>query len=161
MICGLPCYKFTSSIVLLMIDWVLADLLPVFLTILFIFLLISHVLCQRQKISRHLIQQQTWQHTRKMFLQLLPLAFTFLVFNMPLIIVGILATFDAWFYTTPYFLTYSLSYCQSLCMPFAVLSRQSVIKNRLIHFFRRRHLNQTAPTTMAVPRIRLAVVEQT
>lgn len=102
-------------------DWSLADVLPVFLTILFIVMLILHVLYQRRKISKHLIQRETWKRTRKMFLQLLPIALIFLAFNMLLSIVGLLAISYPWFNTVPYFYANSLSYCLPMCMPFAAL----------------------------------------
>ena len=149
--CGYPCYKIASSPTVVMMDWFIANLLPVALTLFFILLLISHVLYQRQKISRHLIQQQTWHRTRKMFHQLLPIAFIFLVFNMPLIVVGMLATSDSWLYTTPYFYANSLSYCQSLFMPFAILSRQNTIRKQLANWLRLRRVNRTAPMTTAAP----------
>jgi hypothetical protein len=109
-VCGFPCYKTVGSVIVQNTDWTLADLLPVFLAILFIFILISHVLYQKHKISRRLMRQETWMRTRKMFLQLLPIVFIFLVFNMPLITVGLLAISNPWYNTTPYFYVWSLSY---------------------------------------------------
>lgn len=147
--CGFPCYKVASSPSVLITDWFIADLLPVFLTIFFIFLLISHVLYQRHKISRHLIQRQTWQRTRKMFHQLVPIAFIFLIFNMPLIIIGVLGASNSWFYKTPYFYVKSFSYCQSFCMPFAVLLRQKIIRKRVANLLKFRRPNRTAPTRSA------------
>ena len=147
-VCGFPCYKIVGSPAIINMDWSLADLLPVFLTILFIVMLILHVLYQRRKISKHLIQRETWKRTRKMFLQLLPIALIFLVFNMPLIIVGLLAISYPWFNTVPYFYANSLSYCLPMCMPFAVLSAQKTMRMQLFAWLRRRKLNQLAPATL-------------
>jgi len=152
MVCGFPCYKNVGSVMILNTDWALADLLPVFLTILFILILISHVLYQRHKISRRLVRQDTWKRTRKMFFQLVPIAFIFLVFNMPLIIVGLLAISNPWYNTTPYFYVNSLSYGLSLCMPFAVLSKQTAIQRRLSTLLRLRRFNQIVPIiTIGLP----------
>lgn len=147
-VCGFPCYKIVATPTIITIDWTIADLLPVFLTILFILILICHVLYQRHKINKHLIQRETWKRTRKMFFQLVPIAFIFLIFNMPLIIVGLLAISNPWYNTIPYFYVNSLSYCLSLTMPFAVLSKQTQIRNRLSTFLRLRRLNRIVPNTM-------------
>jgi hypothetical protein len=155
MVCGFPCYKIVGSVMVQNTDWALADLLPVFLAILFIFTLISHVLYQRHKISRHVVQQDTWKRTRKMFLQLLPIALIFLIFNMPLIIVGLLAISNPWYDTIPYFYVNSLSYCLALCMPFAILSKQTIIKRRISTLLRLRRFNQTRPATMNTMPMRL------
>jgi hypothetical protein len=154
-VCGFPCYKTVGSVTVQNTDWTLADLLPVFLTILVISILIIHVLYQKHKISRHLMRQETWKRTRKMFLQLLPITFIFLVFNMPLIIVGLLAISNPWYNTTPYFYVNSLSYCLSLFMPFAVLSRQITIRKRLSNLLSLRRPNQIAPTTTTALPMRL------
>ncbi len=155
-LCGFPCYKSAGSVTIQNIDWAVADLLPVFLTILFIFILISHVLYQRHKVSRRLMHQQTWKRTRKMFSQLLPITFIFLIFNMPLIIVGLLSISHQWYNMTLYCYADFLSYCLPLFMPFAVLSRQTVIQKRLATLLRLRQLNRTAPaiTTALEMRVR-------
>ncbi|CAF4272979.1 unnamed protein product, partial [Adineta steineri] len=154
-LCGFPCYKTVGSVTIQNTDWAIADLLPLFLSILFIFILFSHVFYQRHRVSKHLTQQNIWNRTRKMFLQLLPITIIFLIFNMPLIIVGLLAISNPWYNTTPYFYVNSLSYCLSLCMPFAVLSRQSVIQKRLATLLRLRRLNRTRPTNISVMPLRL------
>jgi hypothetical protein len=158
-LCGFPCYKNVGSETIQNIDWALADLLPVFLTILFIFILISHVLYQRHKVSRRLMQQQTWKRTHKMFLQLLPITFIFLIFSMPLIIVGLLSISNQWYNEMLYFYADFLSYCLSLFMPFAVLSRQMVIRKRLSILLRLRHLNRAAPATTAAFQMRLRTIQ--
>ncbi len=160
-VCGFPCYKTVGSVMVQNTDWALADLLPVFLTICFIFMLISHVLYQKQKINKHLVQRDTWKRTRKMFLQLLPITFIFLLFNMPLIIVGLLAISNPWYDTTPYFYANYLTYCLSLFMPFAVLSKQTAIKKRLFTLLRLRQFNRTAPTAITALPMRLANTQAT
>jgi hypothetical protein len=157
--CGFSCYQTVGSVTIQNIDWALSGLLPVFLTIFFIFILISHVLYQRHKIGRHLMQQQTWKRTRKMFLQLLPITFIFSIFNVPLIIIGLLAVSNPWYNTTPYYYVDCLWYCLSLFMPFAVLSRQTVIRKRLSTLLRLRHLNRTAPATMAAFQMGLRTIQ--
>lgn len=141
-LCGFPCYKTVGSVTIQNMDWTLADLLPLFLAVLFIVILILHVLYQRYKISKHLMQPNAWRRTRRMFLQLLPVVVIFLVFNMPLIIVGLLAISDPWYNTTPYFYVNSLSYCLALCMPFAVLSKQKTMRRQLSVWLRFRTFNQ-------------------
>jgi hypothetical protein len=155
MVCGFPCYKVVGSVTVLNSDWATADLLPVFLTILFILILILHVLYQKHKITRHLVRQDAWKRTRKMFLQLVPIALIFLIFNMPLIIVGLLAISDPWYNTTPYFYVNSLSYCLSLFMPFAVLSKQATIRKQLFNLLRSAGLNRIAPVTITAMPMRL------
>jgi hypothetical protein len=144
-VCGFPCYKVVGSVTILNTDWTVADLLPVFLTIFFILILIFHVIYQRHKIGKHLIQPKTWKRTRKMFLQLVPIALIFLIFNMPLIIVGLLAISNPWYNTIPYFYVNSLSYCLSLFMPFAILSKQTIIQKRISNIIRLTRFNQIAP----------------
>jgi hypothetical protein len=158
-VCSFPCYQTVGSVTIQNIDWTLSGLLPVFLTILFIFILISHVLYQRHKIGRCLTQRRTWKRTRKMFSQLLPITFIFSICNVPLIIVGLLAVSNPWYNTTPYFYADFLSYCLSLFMPFAVLSRQTVIRKRLSTLLRLRHLNRTAPATMAALEMRVRNIQ--
>jgi hypothetical protein len=154
-VCGFPCYKAVGSVMVQNTDWALADLLPVFLTICFVFILIYHVLYQKQKISKHLMQQDTWKRTRKMFLQLLPITFVFLLFNMPLIIVGLLAISNPWYDTTPYFYGNYLTYCMPLTIPFAVLFKQETIRKRLFTLLRLRQFNRTAPIAIAALPMRL------
>jgi hypothetical protein len=62
MVCGFPCYKAVGSVMFQNTDWALADLLPLFLAILFIFTLISHVPYQRHKISRRLVRNRTHEN---------------------------------------------------------------------------------------------------
>lgn len=115
----------------------------------------AHVLYQKHKITRHLMRRDTWKRTRKMFLQLLPIILIFLVFNIPLISVGLLAISDPWYNTIPYFYANSLSFCLALFMPFAILSRQTIIKRRLFIFLRFRPLNRTGVMTITAPPIQL------
>jgi hypothetical protein len=96
-----------------------------------------------------------------MFLQLLPITFIFLLFNMPLIIVGLLAISNPWYDTTPYFYANYLTYCLSLFMPFAVLSKQTAIKKRLFTLLRLRQFNRTAPTAITALPMRLANTQAT
>jgi hypothetical protein len=158
-ICGTPCYIIEGSVTIRNTDWILAALLPVFLTILFVFILILHVLYQKNKISRRLMQRGTWKRTRKMFLQLLPITFIFLAFNMPLIIVGLLAISNPWYDTTPYFYVSPLVYCLSVFMPFAVLSKQTVIRQRFFTLLRLRRPNRTVPVTMTALPMRLLIIQ--
>ncbi|CAF1440214.1 unnamed protein product [Adineta steineri] len=144
MTCGGSCYEFVDDPVIQNIDWIIAVLLPTFLEIFFILILIVHVLYQRDKISRHLTERNTWKRTRKMFLQLVPIGFIFLAFNMPLIIVGMLGITNSWYYTTLYSYTNSFWYCLPLLMPFAILSRQKEILKRLRILFNLRGANRIA-----------------
>ena len=153
--CGFPCYQTFGTVIIQNLDWTLCVLLPMFLTILFNFLLILQVLYQKHKINRHLMQQGTWKRTRRMFLQLLPITFIFLVFNMPLIIVGLLAISNPWYNTTPYFYVNSLSYCLALFMPFAALSRQREIRKRLSTLMRLGRLNGIVPIIVITLPMRL------
>lgn len=146
--CDLSCYQIDGSALLLNLDWVIAILLPIFLTLFFTLILILHVLYQRYKISHHLNQQNTWKRTRKMFLQLLPITFVFLLANMPLVIVGLLSVSDPWYNTTPYFYVNCISYCLPLIIPFAVLSKQKVIRYRLLALVTRQRANRIIPFTM-------------
>ena len=148
-LCGFPCYETSATPALRNFDWIAAGLLPVFLAVFFTLILILHVLYQKHKISRHLTQQQTWKRTRKMFLQLLPITSMFLLFIMPLIIVGLLSISNPWYGTTPYFYVVMLSYCWPLCVPFGVLSKQPVIRKRLFTLFRPRRFNRPAPIVAA------------
>ncbi len=107
------------------------------------------------------MRQETWMRTRKMFLQLLPIVFIFLVFNMPLITVGLLAISNPWYNTTPYFYVNSLSYGLSLFMPFAVLSRQTVIRKRLSTLLRLGRHNRAAPLTITALPMRLMNTQAT
>ena len=159
MLCGFPCYKVVGSPILLNTDWAIADLLPVFLTILFIVILILHFLYQKYKMSRYLMRQESWKRTRKMFLQLLPILFLFLIFNMPLIIVGLLAISHPWFNTIPYFYANSLSYCLPLFIPFAILSKQTEIRKRLAAILTITQFNRTVPVTLAAPQMQLATIQ--
>ena len=153
--CGVPCYQVKANEILLNFDWILYALLPVFLTILFTFILISHVIYQKHKISRHLINQETWKRTRKMFLQLLPITLIFSVFNMPLIIIGLLSISGTWYAITPYFYASCLSYCWPICMPFAIISKQKTIQKRLFVLFIRRRTNKITPMAMNDLQMRL------
>ena len=144
-LCSTPCYAIEASAILRNFDWTIAGLLPVFLTIFFTLILILHLIYQRHKISRCLVQRKTWKRTRKMFLQLLQITFTFLSFTLPLITVGLLAIFDPWYSTIPYFYVSFLYYCLPLLVPFAVLSKQKVIQQRLFILFRIRPANRIAP----------------
>lgn len=143
--CAFSCYEIVGSESLRNFDWIISNLLPVFLTVLFTLILILHVLYQKHKIGRHLMRNETWKRTRKMFIQLLPITFIFLFFTMPLIVVGLLAVSYPWFSTTPYYYVVFLSYGLPLCTPFAVLSKQPIVKKRLFALFRRRRLNQIPP----------------
>ena len=145
MSCNLPCFLIDGSLALQNGNMIILNLVPSFLAVLFTILLISHVLYQKRKISKRLIQRDTWKRTRKMFLQLLPVTFAFLAFNQPLIIVVLLGIVDPWFFTTPYFYANNLTYCWSILMPFAILSRQPAIKKRLFTILRLERFNQTAP----------------
>ncbi|CAF1424001.1 unnamed protein product [Adineta steineri] len=142
--CDGSCYQAVDDPVTQNTDWFLADLLPTFLVIFFILVLILHVLYQRHKISRHSTQRNIWKRTRKMFLQLVPIAFIFLAFNMPLIMVGMLSITDPWYDTTPYYYANSFSYLLPLLMPFAVLSKQKEILKRLRILFKLRGANRIA-----------------
>jgi hypothetical protein len=71
---------------------------------------------------------------------------------MPLIIVGLLAISNPWYNTIPYFYVNTLAYCLVLCMPFAILSKQTIIQ---------RQFNRTAPTTMNTVPIRLMNTQAT
>lgn len=153
-VCGNPCYTYDASPVLLNVDWALAALVPLFLSVFFILLLICHVLYQKHKINRRLLRRETWKRTRKMFFQLLPIVVIFLIFNMPLIIVGLLSTWNPWFNTTPYFYVNSLSYCLSLCMPLVIFSKQKPIQKQLRIFFRWRRFNRTVPQTITAMPLR-------
>ena len=146
--CGHPCYQIEASATLFNFEWILFGLLPVFLTVLFTLILILHVLHQRRKISRHLTQRETWKRTRKMFVQLLPITFIFLLFTMPVTIVGLLSVSNPWYATTPYLYTTHLAYGLPLMTPFAVLSNQKVIQKHLFALFKPRRLNRTAPATI-------------
>ncbi|CAF1163081.1 unnamed protein product [Adineta ricciae] len=150
MLCGFPCYKIDTNILLQNIDWIFADLLPLFLAVFFILLLLAHTLYQRIKANKHLIQQSIWKRTRKMILQLLPIATIFLIFNLPLITVGLLAISNPWYNTTPYFYANCLSYGLALCMPFAILSKQKLIRKRFISLVRPNRMNRTTPQTRIV-----------
>ena len=130
-LCGLPCYMVKGSEMLRNLDWILAGLLPVFLTIFFTLILILHVFYQKYKIGRHLVQRDAWRRTRKMFLQLLPITVTFVLFAMPVIIVGLMGISNPWYSTTPYSYASTVFYCLPLFIPFAVLSKQKVIRKRL------------------------------
>ena len=147
-ICGSACYQIEGSEMIQNLDWIISGLLPVFLTVLFTLILIIHVLYQRHKIRRHVAQRDTWKRTRKMFLQLLPITLTFLVFIMPLIIVGLMAIINPWYFTTPYFYVNFLAYCLPLAIPFAVLSKQKVIRRRLLLLLRCREANRIAPVIL-------------
>ena len=129
---GFRCFKVTASVAVQNTPWAITDLLPLLLAIPFIFTTIVHVLYRKRKMSRRLMKKQTWKRTRKMFLQLLPIAFIFLFFNMPLIIVGLLAISDSLYNTTPLFDTTCLSYGLPIFIPFAVMSRNVEIRNRLL-----------------------------
>ncbi|CAF1254125.1 unnamed protein product [Adineta steineri] len=142
--CGGSCYEFVDDPVIQNIDWIIAVLLPTFLVIFFILILILHVLYQRHKISRVSTQRNTWKRTHKMFLQLVPIGFIFLAFNMPLIIVGMLGITNSWYYTTFYSYTNSFWYCLPLLMPFAILSRQKEILERLRILFNLQGANRIA-----------------
>ena len=146
--CSLSCYQIVGSVLLLNLNWIIDVLLPIFLTLFFTVILILHVLYQRRKVSKHLSQQNTWKRTRKMFLQLLPITFLFLLTNLPPVIVGLISVSDPWYNTTPYFYVYCISYCLPLIIPFAILSKQRVIRYQLLALITRRRLNQTRPITM-------------
>ena len=144
-VCGLSCYEIEGSEILRNFDWIVTGLLPVFLTVLFTLILILHVLYQKHNISRNLTRHEAWKRTRKMFLQLLPITVVFLLFMMPVITVGLLSASDPWYGTTPYFYVNSLSYCLPLCIPLVVLSKQTLIRTRLLRLFCLRTANQIAP----------------
>ena len=144
-ICSSACYQTVASTAFLNFDWIISGLLPVFLTVFFTFILILHVLYQKHKIRRHLIRQETWRRTRKMFLQLLPITLSFLVFIMPLITVGLMAVSDPWYETIPYFYVNCLSYCLPLSIPFVILWKQKLIRRRLLLLLRRRNLTRITP----------------
>ena len=146
--CDLSCYQIVGSVILLNLDWIIAILLPIFLTLFFTLVLILHVFYQRQKISKRLNQQNTWKRTREMFLQLLPITFLFLLTNLPLVIVGLLSVSDPWYNTTPYFYVNCISFCLPLIIPFAVLSKQKVIRYQVSALIIRRRLNRTRPITI-------------
>jgi H+/gluconate symporter-like permease len=143
--CNLPCFLVVGSLALKNGNMILLDLIPSFLTVLFTIILITHVLYKKRKNSKHLMQQDTWKRTRKMFLQLLPVTFAFLLCNLPLIIVVLIAIANPWFFTTPYFYANNLTYCWSLLMPFAILSKQTAMKKRLFNFLRLTRFNRTVP----------------
>lgn len=143
--CGVACYQIFGSALVLNTHWIVFSLLPSWITVLFTFILISHVFYQRHKISKRLIQQDTWKRTRKMFLQLIPVTVLFLSFNMPMIIVGILAISDQWYYTTPYFYVNLLTYGWPLFLPFAILSNQNSIQKRILILLRLGQGNRIAP----------------
>ena len=150
--CDYSCYESDASAILQDVDWIISALLPVFLTLLFTLILILHVLYQRHKISRHLMQRETWTRTRKMFLQLLPITGIFLVSIMPLTIIGLLGVSDPWYSTTPYFYALFPSYCLSLCIPFIILFKQKVVLRRLLTLFQSTRGNRIAlPGTKIVP----------
>lgn len=153
--CNLPCFLMDGSLALQNGNMILLDLLPSFLTVLFTSILISHVIYQKRKINKHLMRQDTWKRTRKMFLQLLPVTFAFLLCNLPLIIVVLLAVVNPWFFTTPYFYANNLTYCWSLLMPFAILSKQSAMKKRLFNLLRLTRFNRTVPITTGRERMQL------
>lgn len=144
-LCGFPCYETEASAAFLTFNWIVLGLLPTFLTVVFTSVLIVHVLYQRQKISRHWTQRETWKRTRKIFIQLLPITSIFLVFVMPATIVGLLAVSNPWYGTTPYLYTVYLAYGLPLTMPFAVLFNQKVVQRQLFALFKPRRLNQIAP----------------
>lgn len=153
--CGVACYQIEANEIFLNFDWILNALLPVFLTIMFTFLLTSHVIYQKHKIRRHLANQEIWKRTRKMFLQLLPITLLFLVFNMPQIIIGLLSISDTWYAITPYFYASCLAYCLPICMPFAILSKQKTIQKRLLILFTRQRINTVTPIAMNDLQMRL------
>ena len=147
-LCGFLCYEAEASATLLNFNWIVVILLPAFWTVLFTLILITHVLCQRQKISRCLTQRETWKRTRKMFVQLLPITSIFLLFIMPVTIVGLLAISNPWYGTTPYLYTVYLTYGLPLTTPFAVLIKEKVVQKQLVALFKPRRLNQTAPVAI-------------
>lgn len=144
-ICSSSCYQTVAGNAFLNFDWIISGLLPVFLTVLFTFMLILHVVYQKYKIRSHLIRQETWRRTRKMFLQLLPITLAFLVFIMPLITVGLMAVSDPWYETIPYFYVNCLSYCLPQSIPFAILWKQKLIRRKLLLLLRRQNLARIAP----------------
>lgn len=148
MFCNTPCYPSAGGAFLLNFDWIISSLLPVFLTILFTLMLILHVVYQRHKIKRHLLQRRTWKRTRKMFLQLVPITLIFLLFIMPLIILGLLSASDPWYGEEPYFYANTFSYCLPLLAPFAILSKQRTMYKRIFALYRRAQVNRIVPTIM-------------
>lgn len=147
-LCGLPCYIHEGSAVLRNLDWILAGILPVFLTVLFTLALILHVLYQKQKIGRHLMHRDTLKRTRKMFLQLLPIMATLLLFGTPVIIVGLIGIANPWYGTIPYSYASILFYFLPLFIPFAIFSKQKLIRRRLLTCLTGRLWNRTVPATM-------------
>jgi hypothetical protein len=154
--CSLPCYLIVGSVALQNGNLILLDLVPSFLTVLFTIILISHVLYQKRKASKRLMQQDTWRRTRKMFLQLLPVTFAFLLCNLPLIIVVLIAIGNPWFFTAPYFYANNLTYCWPLLMPFAILSKQTAMKKRLFDLLRLTRFNRTVPIAVGRGRMQLS-----
>ena len=144
-LCGFPCYINEASDILLNFDWIIAALLPVFLTIFFTLILILHVVYQRHKIARHLIGQETWKRTRKMFVQLLPITLTFSLFTMPVTIVGLMGVSNPWYSAIPYPYVSLLSYFLPLFAPFVILFQQKAIQGQLRTLIIPRRFHRTIP----------------
>ncbi|UJR12517.1 hypothetical protein I4U23_016692 [Adineta vaga] len=143
--CSVSCYETVGDTIIQNLDWILANLLPTFLVMFFIFLIIFRVIYQKYKISRNLMQRRIWKRTRKMFLQLLPIGFLFLLFNIPLITTGMLGVSDPWFYTSPYYYTNLLSYFLPLLFPFAILIKQEQIQKTFMKLFKIRRTIRIQP----------------
>ena len=141
LVCGGSCYQFSENSFLLMIDWTLSSLLPIFLVMLFNLILILHVLHQKRKMTKNLGSMQlrkTWRRTRKMFAQLLPIALIFLLFQLPYVVVNVVGSTQESFISSASFYTNYLPYCLEIFMPFAVLMNQKKIKDHLLRLCTRR-----------------------
>ncbi|UJR12215.1 hypothetical protein I4U23_016392 [Adineta vaga] len=145
MTCEASCYEIVGDTIIENIDWILANLLPIFLVILFILIIIIRVVYQKYKISRNLMQRRIWKRTRKMFLQLLPIGFLFLLFNIPVITVGMLGIYDPWFNTIPYYYANLFEYFLPLLMPFAILSKQKQIQKQFVKLLKLRRTIRIQP----------------
>ncbi|UJR12127.1 hypothetical protein I4U23_016304 [Adineta vaga] len=144
-ICSASCYETVDDAMIQNIDWVLANLIPAFLVIFFLCIIVLHVIYHKYKISRHAIRRGIWKRTRKLFLQLFPIAFIFLTFNIPVITVGMLGVNYPWFNEIPYYYTNLLYYFLPMFMSFAILSKHKKIRNQFIILFKLRRRNRIIP----------------
>jgi len=110
-LCGGPC--FSSSIITVTADWILIVLLPALLIIVFNLLLFGRVALQKCQ-HRHSFERRvlTWRKTRKVLVQLLGIILTFLITQVPLVILSLVQLFGPadfligisyiWLYYMPY-----------------------------------------------------------
>ncbi len=110
-LCGGPC--FNSSIITVTADWILIVLLPALLIVVFNLILFGRVLVQkcrhRPGFDRNLLP---WRKTRNLLAQLLGIILTFLIAQVPLVILSLVQIFGPadflinisliWLYYMPY-----------------------------------------------------------